>query len=275
MRVIIGNGKVANILKKGRDIVLSHSDIEVTDSSSVANALSRLPSSVKVVINTVGKINLEWCEENRYEAFSVNTFGAENVAKVCNKLDLKLVHISSGCIFDGMETERIFTEEDTPTPSAWYTATKAMADRCVEDECKNSLIIRPRQLISCVANPTNMLTKFMNIKSGSFITSKNSVTCIEDMALAIDHLLDHEFTGIFNVANTGWLSPFDIATALKNKFSLDMDINSVSYEDYLKQIKVKRVNTLLSIDKLLSTGFTPRSAQDALDWCINNYVERV
>lgn len=272
MRVIVGNGKVANILKKDGDTVLSHSDIEVTEQESVDAALKQFPPGT-VIINTTGKINLEWCEENPIEAYDVNTNGARQVAITCNKLNLKMVHISSGCIFDGMETEHVFTEEDVPSPSAWYTKTKARADELVEEACSNSLIIRPRQLISHVANPTNMLTKFMNIKSGSFISSKNSITCIEDMALAIDHLLDGGHTGIFNVANTGWLSPLNIAVALNDKFSLGMHINSVSYQDYLKQIKVKRVNTLLSVDKLISTGFTPRSAQEALDWCIDNYME--
>ena len=271
MKVIIGSGKVSNVLKDKEDVVLSHKDIEVKSLDSVYKQLSRFPVGT-VVVNTAAKINLEWCEVNREETHSVNVTGAHNVGNVCKDIGHHLVHISSGCIFDGMETEKVYTEEDTPTPACWYASTKAEADdNLMSLGYKKITIIRPRQLISAVPHPTNMLTKFATLPSGKFIDSKNSVTCIEDMKEAIDHLVSNNHYGIYNVANKDWLSPLQIAEIIKKEISPNLQVDKISYEDYIKTIRVKRVNTLLSINKLSKTGYDCRSAIDALEWCIKNY----
>lgn len=271
MRVIIGNGKVSRIIRSAGDVILSHSDIEVRDVSAVNAMISTFPKDT-VVINTASKINLEWCEDNKQEAFDVNTIGARNVGEACARHGHHLVHISSGCIFDGMETEKVFTEEDTPSPAAWYTHTKAEADKILlESRYDKITILRPRQLISAVPNPTNMLTKFLNMKEGDFFDSPNSIICIEDMKEMIDHLVRRKCYGIYNLANAGLTSPYKIALKIKNEINTNFIVRKTSYEDYLKTLKVKRVNTILSIDKLVSTGFKQRNAEDALDWCLKNY----
>lgn len=271
MKVIIGNGKVSNILKEKDDIVLSHSDIEITNSKSVDEALAQVPWG-SVVINTAAKINLEWCEENKEDAEKVNTMGAINVALACVKFNHHLVHVSSGCIFDGMENEHAYTEEDEPTPAAWYTHTKTRADYALQSMGYQKItIVRPRQLISSIENPTNMLTKFLTIKNGNFIDSKNSLTCIEDMKEMIDHLIQKKKYGIYNLANEGTVSPYQIALMLKNELQPTMIVNKVAYSDYVKTLKVRRVNTVLDTSKLKSTGYNPRTSLEALTWCIENY----
>lgn len=271
MKVIIGSGKVANIIKNKDDIVLPHSNIEITNFSSVYDNLSKF-SKGTTIVNTAAKINLEWCEQNKKDSYLVNTLGAVNVGEVCKRLEHHLVHISSGCIFDGMETEKIYTEEDKPTPAAWYTKTKTKADqRLLLLQYDKITIVRPRQLISAYPYATNMITKFLNLSEGSFIDSKNSLTCIEDMKEMIEHLIFHKHYGIFNLANEGYVSPLQIAKKIKTKLNPQFKIKKIDYEDYVKLISVKRVNTLLSIEKLISTGYKPRSAQKALNWCIENY----
>ena len=118
-----------------------------------------------------------------------------------------------------------------------------------------------------------MLTKFMNLNKIGAIDETNSVTCIEDFSKIIDHLLSIDATGIFNCANTGTLTPFQIATRMKETIHPELEVSKVDYEDFLKTLINKRVNTVLSVDKLIESGYTPRSAIDALDWCLMNYGE--
>lgn len=270
MRVIIGNGKVSKILKKNTDIVLDHSQIEIKDIDSVYSVLNKFPKG-SCVINTAAKINLEWCEENPLEAYMVNTVGAMNLMKTCALLGLKLVHISSGCIFDGNQFQ--VDEKSDPTPSARYTKTKVLADEQIAGHgYQDYLILRPRQLISAVSYPTNMLTKFMSFSEINAIDEPNSITCIEDFCLMIDHLLNIGATGTFNCANEGTTTPFEIAQKIQQKKKPDLVVNKISYEDYLKTLKVKRVNTVLDITKLKSTGFKPSNADSAIEWCLKNYA---
>jgi len=275
MKVIIGSGKVANVLKNKNDEIISHKEIEITDKKSVNSKLCKFPTGT-TIINAAAKINLEWCEENKDEARLVNTVGATIVAESCEKFNHHLVHISSGCIFDGMETEKIYHENDEPTPASWYAQTKADADKLIMSLYHEKItIIRPRQLISAIPNKTNMLTKFASMKKGYFIDSKNSITCIEDMKDAIEHIISKKLYGIFNVANPGYSSPHKIATKIKNSISPDLVVEKISYHDYISNLSVKRVNTLLNIDKLVSTGHVPRNADDAIDWCLKHYEKVV
>lgn len=268
-RIIIGNGKVSHIIKGPKDVVLGHQQIELTDPGSVYRALHKHCSPGDVVINTAAKISLEWCEENKLEAHRVNVVGPLNVADACLRLGAKLVHISSGCVFDGNHVP--FRENMQPSPAAWYSRTKVWADEAIENHgLKDYLILRPRQMISPVPNATNMLTKFLDKKVLACIDEPNSITCIEDFKLMMNHLIDVKAVGIYNCANTGIVSPYDVAVALK-RISSDVEVSKIAYDDYLKTIKVKRVNTVQDISKLMSTGFVPRSGQEALDWCVENY----
>jgi len=287
MRIIIGNGKVTQQIRKPGDIVLGHKDIEITDDpltlvKVMRHAYETAPASLGniyrgqspvAVINTAAKIDLDWCEVNPEVCYSVNAIGALNVAKACDALGWKLVQISSGCVFDGMGTGKAYTEEDLPTPASMYAQSKATADELILNAKLSIpvLVLRPRQLVSAVPNRTNMLTKFLGVKPPArFITSPNSITCIENFADMIDHLLAANATGIYNCANEGTISPYEIAVKL-TKLNPNLKPQTVDYQEYLDSIKVKRVNTVLNIDKLKSTGYHPRTAEEVIDWCVENY----
>ena len=271
-RVIIGDGKVSKIIRRPGDIILGHGDVEITDPDSVENALCDLPKGTPV-INTAAKINLEWCQEHPGQARLVNVVGAKNVFKVCRAYNLVLVHVSSGCIFDGGNSSKEFTEADVPTPACVYAQTKAEADLALLAESYPRLIIvRPRQLFSAVPSPTNMITKFASMKKGRFITSPQSATCVEDLGSMISHLIDGKHFGVFNCVNAGTITPFKMAERIRDILSPLMEVEPIKYDDYVRTLPVRRVNTLLSIDRLLSTGFEPRNASGALDWCLENYA---
>lgn len=286
MRIIIGNGKVAQRIKKDDDVVLGHKDIEIREDplklvKVLKMAYDNAPATLDkphlqspvAVINTAAKIDLDWCEVNREECYAVNTIGALNVAKACDALGWKLVHISSGCVFDGMGTGKAYTEDDVATPASFYAVSKAEADTALLHGGFNVpiLILRPRQLVSAFPNRTNMLTKFLGVSQPArFITSPNSITCLENFADMIDHLLSIGATGIYNCANEGTISPHEIAIKL-TKLNPQLNPQPIDYQEYLDSIKVKRVNTVLDISKLKATGYHPRSAEEVIDWCVENY----
>jgi dTDP-4-dehydrorhamnose reductase len=87
----------------------------------------------------------------------------------------------------------------------------------------------------------------------------------------IDHLVSQDATGIYNCCNTGTLTPYEIATHVRDYLSPKMKVTKVSYSDLLEKLPNRRVNTILSTQKLEDSGYSPRSALDALTWCLQNY----
>jgi dTDP-4-dehydrorhamnose reductase len=267
-RLVFGTGKVAMQLARDDTRLIPREVCDITDIDRVSLILSDLKP--ETVINCAAKTNLEYCQDRRDDAYRVNTMGPINVLQACSDASIKFVHISSGCLFDG--NDRVFDEESEPDPKVWYTWTKKWADEfIIEFGYENYLILRPRQLISAVANPSNVITKFLGKDYIPAIDEDNSITCVEDFSHMIDHLVSNDHVGIFNTCNSGVVSPYDIAVKIKEVLKPSLKVEKVDYEHLLSILPNRRVNTLLSIDKLIKTGYIPRTGVDALDWCVRNY----
>ena len=89
----------------------------------------------------------------------------------------------------------------------------------------------------------------------------------------INHLINKDERGIFNCCNSGTLSPYDIACSVRDFLSPNMKVSKISYNELLEKLPNRRVNTVLCVEKLRATGYTPRSADEALKWCLENYSE--
>src|SRR5258706_16244978 len=118
--LIFGNGQIANFyLDHYRDSATQATvalGADVTDLKQVDRAVAEYGPDV--VINTAAATNLEWCGNNRLQAFNVNALGAGNVARVCDERGVYLVHYSSGCIFSSVDGTDAKTEESIPNPAS-------------------------------------------------------------------------------------------------------------------------------------------------------------
>ena len=271
-KLIFGSGKVPTVIKDHDTDVIPKAACDVRDFQKVRSILAT--HKPDVVINCAAKTSLEFCEDNKAESYEVNTLGAINILRICSEENLKFVHISSGCLFDG--NDFVSTEETTPSPSVWYTYTKLWADEYIKNfGYDNYLILRPRQLISATPHPTNMITKFSKFDKVQAIKEPNSVTCIEDFSKMILHLLNVDARGVYNCCNDGVLTAYDIAISIRDNLNNSLKVSEISYLDLLKILPNRRVNTILSNDKLKKTGYTPRHATEALEWCIKNYNHEI
>lgn len=127
----------------------------------------------------------------------VNAMGAGIVAAACARDDVQLVHLSSGCIFNGYD--RVFAEDDEPNPVSWYARTKVLGDRLVRSINPNTLILRIRMPISAEPHPRNLITKLA--KASRVVDVLNSVTVVEDLLDWTKQLVDAKVSGIVHAVN--------------------------------------------------------------------------
>lgn len=163
-----------------------------------------------VVINTVAKTSIDWCEKNRLETFNVNVVQAARLAPLVQG---KYVFFSSACIFK-TETDEVNYEDSFPQPQCFYTYTKLMAEKLIEEIRPDALIIRPRLLISEKSHPRNTIDKLL--KYTHIITSQESATILEDLLPKVKELIDAKEEGAFNVFNRGTISPSEIMDIFKH-----------------------------------------------------------
>jgi len=231
--------------------IVTHANILDIDAVRSAVKLVR----PDVVINAAGKTgrpNIDWCEateENRRLTQYVNDFGVAILREVVCPY-AKLVHLSSGCLWE--EATEV-TEETEPEPPSWYSETKADGDARLEGT--DALVLRLRMPFDGSGNPRCLLTKLS--KYDDIISYPNSLTFVADLLDATKYLVENGASGIFNVVNTGAVSAEFIMREYCRLVDPHHTYSVVPVEDLLADGKMtaKRSNCVLSNQKLFNAGF--------------------
>jgi dTDP-4-dehydrorhamnose reductase len=176
------------------------------------------------VIHTAGLANVDECEAMPDMAHRVNVKLADNLARVCAKLELPLAHISTDHLFLG--DVPLANEEQPVAPINVYARTKAEAECRVLDAHPNALVIR--------TNFFGWGTSYRRSYSDHIITALRSgrpialfqdvfytPILIETLSFAVHDLISLGAAGVFNVVGDERMSKFDFGLKLARRFGLD------------------------------------------------------
>lgn len=226
----------------------------------------------KVLINCIGhtgRNNVDDCEKRPDHTLLANTFVPIFLAEACIRHNIKFVHISSGCIYDyNYTTDRPITEKIDPMYfDLFYSRTKIYAERALEilSRKNNVLISRIRIPLDDRPHKKNILNKLLCFKK--VIDVPNSVSYIPDTIKAIEHLININAKGIYNVVNKGGLRYPELLDVYK-KFVPNFSYTTMNY----KKLPTPRTNLVLSTRKLEQSGFHVRPIKKVLNECVNNYL---
>jgi dTDP-4-dehydrorhamnose reductase len=258
----IGNFYVDHFRLKNHDARIAVG-VDIANIDAVRDAVSE--AAPEIVINTAAKTNLEWCGNNRLDAFNVNVLGAGNVAQTCDENDAYLIHYSSGCIFSSLNGTDAKTESSAPNPASYYGWTKAWSEEIVNFERSprfRSLILRPRQPVSAQVSPKNMLIKMLTFSK--FVDTPNSGTVIEDLMVWTDELIAREATGVYHVANSGYTTPYRIGEMIREQILPDLRPQKITKTELDRMTPNIRVDTVLGVEKLEALGIEVAPYEDRL-----------
>ena len=227
----------------------------------------------KVIINCIGitgKNNVDDCELDIDGVLLGNSFIPVILAEIALRNNIKLVHISSGCIFnyDYKKNKPIQEDSEDYFFKLFYSRSKIYAERALEALAKNYniLIARIRIPLLNAKHPKNVLDKLL--KYNKIIDVSNSVTYIPDFIKAIKHLIKINARGVYNVVNKGGLRYPDLVKAYR-KYDPSFKPQKIS----LNKLGLVRTNLLLSTRKLEKSGFKVRNINSVLDECIKEYLK--
>ena len=226
----------------------------------------------KTIINCIGNVrrNVDECEEDLDKTLIANTFVPIILAEVALRNNIKLIHISTGCIYhyDYFKDTPIDENKEPDFFELFYSRAKIYSERALALLPKKYpvLIIRIRVPLDNLPHPRNLLTKLINYKK--VIDIPNSVTYIPDFIKALKHLNRINATGIYNVVNKGGLRYPQFMDIYK-KYVPDFEYEIVDY----KKLNIVRTNLLLSTEKLENTGFKVRDIHEVLEECVKEYLK--
>jgi len=242
--LVLGRGFLGKQFEKngfkvlGRDDFNFDPNLHYSDLSSF-ECLGDL-DSYDVIVNTVGKANTRWCEkpENWKELFKVNSELPHLLSDHAEKYDKKLVHISTGCVYD--QNNRAQTEEDGVVSHVRYVVSKLNGEYGCNLE--RDLIIRPRLFFGESEDKNNLLNKVR--KFNSYLTEINSFTSVQTIVGATIALLENDQSGVFNVANKGYTSLWNLCN------SIGLRGDKMDGEQLRSQENLHLVNNIMDTSKL-------------------------
>lgn len=236
---------------------------------------------IGAVINAAGytgKPNVDSCEIHKADTIHGNIVWPQILTDWCILNDIPLGHVSSGCIYEGRRSDgKPFTEEDVPNfsfdynNSSFYSGTKVIAENIVKKHDKH-YIWRLRIPFEEYDNSRNYISKIL--KYEKLLDAENTVSNKQEFVSACIQTIQKEVPyGTYNVTNGGYITTKSVVEKLKSTIAKDKTFTFVEEDEFYKNIvKTPRSNCVMSNEKLLSTGIKMRTADEALDYCINNWT---
>ena len=213
------------------------SEMDITNFSFVQNFLKKY--KIDTVINCAAYTDVINAEKNKILSDNVNNIGVENLAKLCSKFNIQLIHISTDYVFDGYNYLP-YEESNLTNPQNYYGISKLNGEKKVLSyDLKKSAIIRTSWLYSKLSN--NFVSKVLNeLKNRNeiFVVKDEigSPTNALDLSRAILEIiprLSNSKTEIYHFSNLGQCSRYELAKKIKEIIKSE-SIVSVSTQKFSK-----------------------------------------
>lgn len=214
-------------------------------------------------------VDLAETPEGRRDAWLANATAVANLAKISTEYGITLVHVSSDYVFDGTSPEH--HENEPFTPLSVYGQSKAAGDIAASTTPRH-YIARTSWVIGDGNNFVRTMASLAEkgVKPSVVSDQIGRITFTTDLATGIKHLVDNGAPfGTYNITNDG--DPVSWAEIAKEVYELSGksrdDATPVSTAEYYKDkegIAPRPLQSSLNLDKIKSTGFTPRNWRSAL-----------
>jgi dTDP-4-dehydrorhamnose reductase len=228
MKIILfgANGMLGNYvrsyLSKNFDVVMvtrSQFDIESKDWDKLVSLLNNTISTEDIIINCAGAIPQRHPDPNKY--IIVNTLFPLELEKYCMNIGLRMIHITTDCVFSGNSGK--YDETSIHDATELYGITKSLGEPkhiCVlrtsiigeENKNKTSLLEWVR------ANRNQTISGYSNV-------FWNGVTCLQ-LAKVIQHILIKNiyWRGVRHIHSPDTVSKYQLCQIMNEVYDLHIRV---------------------------------------------------
>ena len=231
--------------------------------------------NINLIINCAGLTSVEECEKNKDLAFYLNGYLPGEIAKVTFKSKIRLIHISTDHLFDGISKN--YDENSKPNPLNIYSKSKLLGEQEVLKYHENSIIIRtnffgngPNYRASFSDKIINMLLK--NEKILLFDNVFYTPISVNELADVTQRLLKKNCFGIFNVVSNERITKFDFGLSIVKHLKLNKGLILPIKIEGKKHLVKRPKDMSLSNKKLQNTlGYNVKPINNQISEIIKNF----
>lgn len=236
-------------------VAASRAVADITDIASVESCIKNTNPSV--IVNMAAWTDVDGAESHRDEAFLVNAVGAENVAKVADKYEIPLVHISTDYVFDGTQTTP-YKVIDATNPLSVYGASKLQGELLVQAAHPHGAwIVRTAWLYSQYGKNfartiarKGLAGDNLSVVNDSFGQPTSALALARQIVALV---LAHPPAGVFHGTNAGRATWYEFASAIVDPIPNHGSVTPVSSSAF-PTVAVRPTYSVLSHDQWSSIG---------------------
>ena len=258
---------------KGENRLLDQKDYEyfnadITDHARMKEVIAT--SKPHYIIHTAAMTNVDACETDHENCKKINVGAVENIASICDELNIHLVHVSTDFILDGEAGP--YDENAKPNPLSYYGRSKWEAEKLVQKMKTPWTIIRTVLVYGIVDNMSRsniVLWVKKSLEEGKTINVVNdqwrTPTLAEDLAEGCLLAVLKGATGIYNISGNEMMSIFDLACKVADHYGLDKTLIHATDSSSLNQPAKRPPKTGFIIEKAIKElGFKPTTFEESL-----------
>jgi dTDP-4-dehydrorhamnose reductase len=226
---------------------------DLTDERAVAETLRNF--APQVIVHAAAMSRVIECEDRPDDATAINVTATARLVRWAERLDAKLVFISSDQVFSGRKGGR--RESDVPDPVSRYGRTKLEAERYVLASSARSLVVRANSVVGPSLGWGESFTDMVMAK----LRRGESVVLFEDQFRSPIHIRSmtdvleaacvHDLSGLVHAGGLARLSRLDAGYALARAYALNPDrISPGSYRSH-PRANIMTADTSYDVSRLL------------------------
>ena len=260
----LGYDVVKEAEKRGVEAVgVDIDEMDITDAKQVREVITK--GGYDAVVHCAAWTAVDKAEDMEEACRKVNKEGTENIAQVCEVLDIPIMYFSTDYVFNGQGSEP-WKEYDKRAPLNVYGQTKYEGELAVEKLAKH-FIIRIAWVFG--KNGNNFIKTMLRLgkerRAVSVVNDQiGSPTYTYDLAKLVLDMIQSDKYGTYHATNEGICSWYEFACEIFKQAGMNVQVTPVSSDEFPTKAK-RPCNSRMNKTELDRNGFDRLPTwQDAL-----------
>ena len=242
----VGRNLFSSLEKDFEVIGLSRSKSETTnfignicDEENIQNSLNHIKPDL--IIHSAALTNVDYCEENKEEAWNVNVKGTLNLVKWAVVNRKKIIYISTDYVYPGKINN--YDENSEVEPVNFYGKTKLAGEKIVSI-LSDYLILRPTVIFGYDKNGKNFLMQLLGLKDKKKIVY-DQISNPTDVKVLCDYIkisINKNISGIFVATGPETLDRLSFSFLVAEIFGLNKELFIKTDTSSLGQKAIRPLN---------------------------------
>ena len=235
--------------------------LDITDCMAVSTVVSKEKPDAIIHCAAWTAVDAAEDADNLPIVRAVNVTGTQNIAVAAQKIDAKMVYISTDYVFNGKGTEPWKPDDKNYAPLNVYGQSKLDGELAVSSNLEKFFIVRTAWVFGL--NGKNFIKTMINVgKTHDQVRVVNdqigTPTYTPDLSRLLVDMIESDKYGYYHATNEGgYISWYDFCVEFYKQYGLYTKVIPVSTAEYGLNKAARPFNSRLDKAKLLESGFKP------------------